>query len=182
MASIHRNLRRLCRLLPRTQELHDGYAPTGRNGLRTCRPRHRHFGQRHRLCVLQVPHGQCVRPQRCTKVPSVGTTPLCRCNPTDGHLPRCLLTRHDVHPPILHRLVPRHGLASLRTRHDPLVLHQGARHEDVHLELCTQRRRSLGRPDGCLRTHLVRRLAGRHVLVPRNRCHHHRPHRVCTDS
>jgi hypothetical protein len=104
-------------------------------------------------------------------LPAAGTGVVGAGDDVPRDIGRYLVDHHDVHHAVPHRLVPGYGLAPVRTRHDPLVLAERTRHEDVDLERGPQRRRRHDRPDGGLRTVVVRVVADRYVLVPRRGGH-----------
>lgn len=131
--------------------------------LRPERTEHRAGDERRGLRPVQIPDGKRLRPQQRARIPAAGTgagRPVDDVHDRSGYAarPGAQAAGHLHHggPELPRGLVQRNGLASVRPRHDPLVLDQGARHEDVDLELRPQRRRGFGRPDGRLRRHLVR--------------------------
>ena len=166
-------LHRLCRLLPRTQELLDRHAGARIHGLRQGRPGLGALGRVDRLRYQQIRHGHGLRPQQRPRLHPAGIDRLGAHHDLHGRAAMGVdldSRRHhgDVLPAVRQRLDAGHGLAPLRACHDALVLHQGTRREDVGVERGAQHRRS---GDGSARriryyvgVHAFRRPAGRRFL------------------
>ena len=178
-AGLHRHLHRLCRLLPRAQELLDGHSGTGPLGLRQERTEHRPVDECRGLRPFEIPHGKRLGPQQRPGFPALGTgagraVDDVHDRPGTAARPRTQGAGHRPHggPELPGGMVQRHGLAPVRAGHDALVLAERTRHEDVDLELRPQRRRGSCGSHGRLRRPVVRivvlRLPFRILLPHRN--------------